>query len=102
MAQFTEQLADYDVFDAAYLIVGVALVMSLDQAQWLQREVPGARVPDSLIKQLEPLSTSEQRQFGLRYARDLISQLKQHPHVSGVLLFPLHGDITALYEILTV
>jgi methylenetetrahydrofolate reductase (NADPH) len=100
--QFTRQLAGYGVFNAAYLIVGVALVMSLEQALWLRREVPGARVPDSLIEQLKPLSAPQQRQFGLRYARDLISQLKVHPYVRGVLLFPLHSDINALYDLLAI
>lgn len=102
LAQFIEQLAHYRVFASAHLIVGVALVMSLEQARWLQREVPGARVPEPLIRQLKRLDAAEQRQFGLRYARELISQLKQYPYVSGVLLFPLQGDINALYEILAV
>lgn len=102
LERFTEQLADLGVFQAAHLIVGVALVMNLEQGRWLHAEVPGARVPESLIRQLEPLSASQQRQFGLCYARQLISQLKEQPHVSGVLLFPLHGDTQALYELLEV
>jgi methylenetetrahydrofolate reductase (NADPH) len=100
LAQFTAELAAFGVFEAAYLIVGVALVTSLTQALWLKREVPGARVPDTLLRQLERLSPREQRRFGLKYADNLMAQLASQPHVSGVLLFPLHGDLQALYELL--
>jgi 5,10-methylenetetrahydrofolate reductase len=97
---FVGQLRDWGALEHAHLIAGVALVTSSKQARWLQTAVPGARVPDELIEELEQLSEADQRAFGLNYAVNLIAELKKLDGVSGVLLFPLQGDVAAIGETL--
>jgi methylenetetrahydrofolate reductase (NADPH) len=100
LQKFIDGLESFGVFESAYLIVGVAVVTGLEQALWLQREVPGARVPESLIDQLRKIPEPQRRAEGVCYALELVAQLKETKHVHGVLLFPLHGDVSSLGEIL--
>lgn len=97
---FVAQLESYGVFDEAFLIAGVAVVTSLEGARWLQREVPGARVPADMIAKLEKLAPLERRRAGINHAREMIERLEALKHVHGVLLFPLHGDVSSLAELL--
>lgn len=97
---FTGQLRDFGALEHAYLIAGVALVTSLDQGLWLQKEVPGARVPESFVAALRKTPPAKRRAFGLSYTLELIGQLRELEGVNGVLLFPLHGDTFSLAETL--
>ncbi len=97
---FVQQLRDFGVLERAYLIAGVAVVTGLEHALWLQREVPGARVPDDLVARFEATVRGERRAFGLGYAADLVAKLRGLPGVSGALLFPLGGDVASLGELL--
>ena len=97
---FTRQLCDFGVFEQAYLIAGVAVVTTLEQALWLRREVPGARVPDELVEQFRKTPERKRRAFGLTYAANLVARLRHVRGVSGVLLFPLHGDVTSVRDVL--
>ncbi|MEM9679690.1 MAG: methylenetetrahydrofolate reductase C-terminal domain-containing protein [Bacteroidota bacterium] len=99
---FVEQLRDWGALEYAHLIAGVALVTSSKQARWLQTAVPGARVPNELIERLEHLPESDQRTFGLDYAINLIAELKALDGVSGVLLFPLQGDISSIARLIDI
>lgn len=98
--RFVAQLRSFAVFEHAHLIAGVAVVTTLEQALWLQRHVPGARVPDALVAHFRLTPESKRRAFGLAYTSDLIAQLRAVPDVSGVLLFPLGGDVLSLREVL--
>ncbi|MEM7735915.1 MAG: methylenetetrahydrofolate reductase C-terminal domain-containing protein [Deinococcota bacterium] len=98
--EFVGQLRDWGALEHAHLIAGVALVTSSKQARWLQTAVPGARVPNDLIEELKHLPQQDQRAFGLDYAVNLIAELKALDGVSGVLLFPLQGDVAAIGETL--
>ena len=97
---FTKQLRDFGALERAYLVAGVAVVTTLEQALWLQREVPGARVPDKLIERLRRTPEREQRDFGLAYAADLVARLRGIQGVGGALLFPLRGDVPSVRDVL--
>ena len=99
LGAFIDQLHAFKALDRAWLIVGVAIITSLEQARWLQRDVPGARVPDALVDRLATIPAQRQRAYGLDYTLELIQRLRLTPGVSGVLLFPLHGDIDSLAEL---
>jgi methylenetetrahydrofolate reductase (NADPH) len=97
---FIEGLESFGVFEHTYLMVGVAVVTGLEQALWLQREVPGARVPDQFIERLRGTPEHQRRAEGVMYALELIQQLEKTTKVHGALLFPLHGDVSSLAEVL--
>ena len=99
-ATFVDDLHAWRVLDHAYLVAGIAILTSAAQGRWLQKEVPGARVPDSLIGALDALPPGAQREAGVAYAVQLVENLKRMDGVSGALLFPLHGDIASIGEVL--
>ena len=97
---FVAGLRRWGVLEHAHLIVGIAIATSAAQARWLQREVPGARVPDELIKKLDALPPAVQREAGVAYAAQLVEKIRLVDGVSGALLFPLHGDVASIGEVL--
>lgn len=97
---FVEQLWATGALDRAWLIVGVAPVVSLEGAYWLQREVPGARVPEELISTLSRAPEAHRRNAGLSYAAEQIHNLRETPGVNGVLLYPLLDDVESIAELL--
>lgn len=99
-AAFVRQLEATGALERAWLIAGVAVVVSLEQARWLRQAVPGARVPDALLALLERAPRPQRRALGLRYAADAVARLRATPGVCGALLFPLLGDVDALGELL--
>ena len=98
-AGFVKQLGTLGVLDRAWLIVGIAVVVSLEGAEWLRREVPGARVLESLFSSMSRTPGSRRRDTGLSYAAELVAQLREMPEVSGVLLFPLMDDVESIGEL---
>lgn len=98
-AAFARRLRDHGGLERAWLLAGVAPVTSLEQAWWLRREVPGARVGDDLIRRLERTLPQRRRAAGLAWAADTVARLRGLAEVSGVLLFPLLDDVAAIGEL---
>lgn len=97
---FVDQLRDFGALRRTWLIAGVAIVASPEGARWLQREVPGARVPDSLVSSLARTPAPRRRNAGLEHTADIVARLREMPGISGVLLFPLLGDVESTGELL--
>lgn len=97
---FPARLMDLGALEQARLIAGVGVVTTLAQAAWLNRDVPGAHVPEHFIASLQRTPPSRRRAAALRYAADLIAQLRAMPGVSGILLFAMEGDVESLGELL--
>ena len=100
LEQFVDQLRQHGALDRAWLIVGVAVVVSLEAALWLQHNVPGAHVPDALIERLRRTPEAARRGAGLAATAELIERLRTIDGISGALLFPLLDDVAALGELL--
>jgi methylenetetrahydrofolate reductase (NADPH) len=99
---FTKQLADFGALEGAWLIAGMAVVTTLEQAFWLQTQVPGSSVPTDFINILRRTRASQRRAAALAYTAELIHQIQELEGVSGILIFPLNGDVEAMGELIDV
>lgn len=99
---FIKQLADFGALEGAWLIAGMAVVTTLEQAFWLQTQVPGSSVPAEFINILRRTKASQRRAAALAYTAELIHQIRELEGVSGILIFPLNGDIEAMSELVEV
>jgi methylenetetrahydrofolate reductase (NADPH) len=97
---FVNQLADFGALALAWLIVGVGVVTTLEQAVWLNGHVPGASVPDVFMERLRREPAHRRRHAGLTYAREVMAELREMRGVSGVLLFAMEDDVESLGELL--
>lgn len=73
----------------AALLVGILPLKSARMALWLNENVPGIRVPDRLIRELEAASgdPESERQIGIDIAARLIREIRSY--CSGIHLMPM-------------
>jgi methylenetetrahydrofolate reductase (NADPH) len=100
--KFVARLTDLGTLNGAWLIAGMAVVTKLEQAIWLQTQVPGSLVPNELVSLLRRTEPVRRRKVGLSYIAELISQVREVPGVRGMLLFPLEGDIESIGELIEI
>jgi methylenetetrahydrofolate reductase (NADPH) len=99
LRSYLGQMSDWGVFESAWLIAGVVIVTSLEQARWLQTEMPTPLVADDLMGLLYHTPPEHCRAEALAYTADLIADLRHTPGVSGVLLFPMGQDFESVAEL---
>ncbi|MEW5961868.1 MAG: methylenetetrahydrofolate reductase C-terminal domain-containing protein [Chloroflexota bacterium] len=100
--EFIQRLTDLGALAGAWLIAGVAVATKLEQALWLQTQVPGSPVPQEFVSLLRRTAPAQRRATALAYIADLIGQIRRLPEVSGVLVFPLNSDVESMGELLQV
>ncbi|HSF81271.1 MAG TPA: methylenetetrahydrofolate reductase [Anaerolineales bacterium] len=67
-----------------FILVGVGPLRSAKAAEWMRTHVPGVVIPDEIIKRLNGVALSQQRQEGKRICVEIIQQVREIEGVSGV------------------
>lgn len=81
------------------IIVGIWPLVSIRNAEFLNHEVPGVQIPDSVMGSMYRTTTKDEaRKLGLKIARDLLFELK--PHIAGVQVSMPFGNINYPLEII--
>jgi methionine synthase I (cobalamin-dependent)/5,10-methylenetetrahydrofolate reductase len=74
------------------LIAGIWPLVSIRNAEFMNNEVPGASVPEAIMKRLYKTKTREEaREVGIRIAVETLRELK--PHIAGVQVSMPFGNI---------
>jgi len=78
------------------ILAGIVPLTSLRQAEFMNNEIPGCRVPDEIMERVRAAAEADRAgEEGLAIARELIEELR--PHVQGVYLGnPLSRDPSVL------
>ncbi|MFC1466750.1 MAG: methylenetetrahydrofolate reductase C-terminal domain-containing protein [Candidatus Brachytrichaceae bacterium NZ_4S206] len=97
---FARQMADFGALACGRLIAGMAVVTTLEQAHWLNSNVPGARVSPTFTDTLTRELPDRRRATALRWNAEFIAHLRQVAGVSGVLLYAMEHDVESLGELL--
>lgn len=97
---FAQQMADFGALARGRLIAGVAVVTTLEQARWLNDNVPGARVSPTFTDTLTRELPGQRRATALRWNAEFIAHLRQVKGVSGILLYAMEHDVESLGELL--
>ncbi len=80
-------------------IAGIWPLASIRNAEFMNNEIPGAHVPDDIMKRMRATRTKkEARNEGIRIARETLQELK--PHIAGVQVSMPFGKINAPLEVL--
>ncbi|MDB4303233.1 bifunctional homocysteine S-methyltransferase/methylenetetrahydrofolate reductase [Desulfosarcina sp.] len=81
------------------LIAGVWPLVSVRNAEFMNNEVPGAKVPDDVMKRMYATKNKEEaRETGLEIARETIREIK--PKIAGVQVSMPFGNIKYPLEVL--
>ncbi|MFO7866242.1 MAG: bifunctional homocysteine S-methyltransferase/methylenetetrahydrofolate reductase [Candidatus Aminicenantes bacterium] len=81
------------------LLAGIWPLASIRNAEFMNNEIPGARVPGDIMKRMRATrSKKEAREEGIRIARETLQELK--PYISGVQVSMPFGKVEAPLEVL--
>ena len=82
-------------------LVGIMPLVSTKNAEFLHNEVPGMQVPPAVMKALRAAPTREaQRAVGMEVAREALLEVRSHPRVRGVYVYPPFGSYRAVLRVL--
>lgn len=90
---FMMRVRDLGLHDYVYIIAGLGILDSAAMAHWAHNNIPGVNIPERVIKRLESVPESKQREEGLKMAIENLQRIKEIPGVSGAALM-IHISLT--------
>ena len=79
------ELAKRDILDKVFILIGITPLKSLKMAQYMHLEVPGVKIPESLLKRMEAAGDGAEEE-GVMIALELIEAIKGKQGVNGIHL----------------
>lgn len=76
-------LAQRNLLDKVYILVGVTPLKSYKVAQYMDKEVPGVRIPEKLLKRMEAARDGAEEE-GVQIALEIIEAVKNKQGVNGI------------------
>ena len=81
------------------IIAGIWPLLSLRNAEFMNNEIPGARVPDSIMQRMADAKTDEDaRLVGVEIAREILDGIR--PMIQGVQVSPPLGKVSLALSVL--
>lgn len=82
--QFMGTVRDMGLHQQAFILAGVGPLRSARSAEWTRAHVPGVVIPDALIRRLNGVPKSRQREEGKNVCIEIIQQILEIEGVKGV------------------
>jgi len=82
---YLEALDKRGILGKVYILVGITPLKSLKVAKYMNEEVPGVTIPDSLVKRMEAAGDKAEEE-GVQIALELINAVKNKQGVNGIHL----------------
>jgi len=79
------ELAKRNLLDKVYILVGITPLKNLKVAQYMNNEVPGVFIPDTLMKRMEGAGDNASEE-GVQIALELIESVRNIKEVNGIHL----------------
>ena len=90
--EFVKQANDMGILQNVYLLAGVTPMKSVGMAKYMQKNVPGMDVPDSIIKRLEGVDKKKVAEEGIKIACEQIEEFKTTKGIAGIHLMPIEWE----------
>ena len=85
--------------DRMAFLIGVGPIASVRSAVWMNENLFGVTVPDSIIKRLE--GAADQKAEGRRICVEIIQQLQEVPGVAGVHIMAPNQDMEGIAAVIS-
>ena len=83
--EWLNAMAARNILDKVYILAGISPLRSLRSALFLNKEVPGVRVPESILKRMEKADESGNAQEeGIQIALEMIEGIRKYEGVNGL------------------
>jgi methylenetetrahydrofolate reductase (NADPH) len=80
-----EALAQRNILDKVYILIGITPLKTLKMAQYMNNEVPGVTIPEKLMERMEAAGDKAEEE-GVQIALELIEAVKGKQGVNGIHL----------------
>jgi len=81
-----EALDKRNILDKVYILAGVTPIRSNRMAQYLHHNIPGVRVPQSILDRFEAAREDDYEELGVEIALDIIQKIKSKAGINGIHL----------------
>jgi methylenetetrahydrofolate reductase (NADPH) len=90
--EWIKQANDMGLTEKVYVLAGVTPMKSLGMAKYMQKNVPGMDVPDSVIKRLQGVEKKKQASEGIAMCCEQIAEFKEMQGVAGVHIMAIEWE----------
>lgn len=90
LKKYMDRLKKFNITKKAYYLVGLGVIKSAKSAKWMNKNLFGINIPDSIIQRLED-STNESRE-GIKICIELIEKYQEIEGVHGIHLMGYHQE----------
>jgi methylenetetrahydrofolate reductase (NADPH) len=80
-----DALAQRNILDKVYILIGITPLKNLKMAQYTHNEVPGVFIPEKLLKRMEAAKDGAEEE-GVQIALELIEAVRDKQGVNGIHL----------------
>ena len=94
LKKYMDRLKKFNITKKAYYLVGLGVIKSAKSAKWMNKNLFGINIPDSIIQRLED-STNESKE-GIKICIELIEKYQEIEGVHGIHLMGYHQLQTLL------
>lgn len=88
LGSWLEQLDKRNILEKVFILIGIAPLRSYKAALYLQNEIPGVFIPETVMKRIEKAGDSAQEE-GIAIALETIDAIKKFNGVNGVHLMTM-------------
>jgi len=95
VAAFAGQMkaaGDLGLLDKTKILVGVIPLKAVGMARYMQKNVPGVTVPESLVERLKAVGKEKAGAEGIKICIEIIQQLREIPGVAGVHIMAIEWE----------
>ena len=90
--EYMKRVADLGLLDKIHILAGVGPIKSVGMGRYMQKNVPGLDVPESIIQRIKGVPKEEQRVEGIRQCVDIIEEIREIPGVVGVHIMAIEWE----------
>ncbi|MEX2615029.1 MAG: methylenetetrahydrofolate reductase [Alphaproteobacteria bacterium] len=99
LKRYMDALAGFGLTDRMAFLIGVGPIASVRSAIWMNENLFGVTVPDSIIKRLE--GAADQKAEGRRICVEIIQQLQEVSGVAGVHIMAPNQDMDGIAAVIS-
>ena len=90
LKKYMDRLKKFNITKKAYYLVGLGVIKSAKSAKWMNKNLFGINIPDSIIQRLED-STNESKE-GIKICIELVEKYQEIEGVHGIHLMGYHQE----------
>ena len=90
LKKYMDRLTKFNITDRSYYLIGLGVIKSAKSAKWMNKNLFGINIPDTIVKRLE--NSKNESQEGIKICIELIEKYKEIKGVHGIHLMGYHQE----------